>query len=269
MKEERIHIFLKSILLIFSCIVVLYGLVRICICDRFVVRGESMSPTFEDGQPVYVNKLVFGGRIYTDFDFSKSKLSSFRMPGIRNIRVGDVVMLNYPFARCNDTINFRINYVYMKRCLGCPGDSVKIQNGYYIHPKTGEDIICNEHSRRLHETSDSVLVAEGVVVDAFQINRKMNWTIRDFGPLFVPAKGSEVHLTPLNYKSYKKQIQYETGMNLKREGSLIKLDDQIIDSYVFQSDWYFFAGDNVLNSKDSRYFGLVPEEYIIGVVCGK
>jgi signal peptidase I len=39
-----------------------------------------------------------------------------------------------------------------------------------------------------------------------------------------------------------------------------------LKNYEFKTDWYFFAGDNVLNSRDSRYFGLVPEEYIIGIV---
>ena len=146
---------------------------------------------------------------------------------------------------------------------------MRIIDGFYIHPQTGERILCNNHCKRLHETPDSALVDQGVVVDAFQINKKMNWTIRDFGPLFVPSKGSEVVLTPMNYKTYKKQIYYETGLKLTRDGENIKLDDKVIDRYSFTSDWYFFGGDNVLNSKDSRYFGLVPEDYIIGVVCEK
>lgn len=269
MKWDVLNKVLMTLILAACTVLIAYALCRICICDRFVVRGESMKPSFEDGEPVYVNKLILGGRIYKDFDFSKSSVSSFRLPGFRDLRVGDAVMLNYPFARSNDTINFRINYVYLKRCLGCPGDTVRIIDGFYIHPQTGERILCNDHCKRLHETPDSALVEQGVVVDAFQINKKMNWTIRDFGPLFVPSKGSEVVLTPMNYKTYKKQIYYETGLKLTRDGENIKLGDKVIDRYLFTSNWYFFGGDNVLNSKDSRYFGLVPEDYIIGVVCEK
>lgn len=55
---------------------------------------------------------------------------------------------------------------------------------------------------------------------------------------------------------YRKMIHYETGEWPSPEGR-----------YEFKSNWYFFGGDNVLNSRDSRYFGLVPEDYIIGVVC--
>ena len=44
------------------------------------------------------------------------------------------------------------------------------------------------------------------------------------------------------------------------------LGDNVISQYVFRHDWYFFAGDNVLDSKDSRYIGLVPDDFIIGIV---
>lgn len=225
-----------------------------------------MSPTFREGEAVYVNKLIFGARIYKDFDFTKSKLYSFRLPGLRDIRVGDVLMLNYPYARCNDTINFKINYVYLKRCLGCPGDTVRIVNGFYIHPRTGKRMLCNGYSNLLNAVSDSILTTQGIVVNAFQVNKSMKWTIRNFGPLYIPSKGSKVYLTPSNYKNYKKQIQYETGCNLELKGDSLMLGNQMIESYSFETDWYFLGGDNVLNSKDSRYFGLVPEEYIIGVV---
>lgn len=46
----------------------------------------------------------------------------------------------------------------------------------------------------------------------------------------------------------------------------IFIGESVVEYYEFQSNWYFFGGDNVLNSKDSRNFGLVPQEYIIGVV---
>lgn len=251
-------------MLILICCV--YAVVRICVCDRFIVRGESMNPTFRDGEAVYVNKLIFGGRIYKDLDFTKSKLNSFRLPGLRDIRVGDVLMLNYPYARSKDTINFKINHVYLKRCLGRPGDTVRIVDGFYINPETGKRMLCNEFSNLLNETTDSILVKQGVVVNAFQINKSLEWTIRNFGPFYIPAKGSKVCLTPSNYKNYKKQIRYETGYNLELEGGSLKLGNCTIESYTFKTNWYFMGGDNVLNSKDSRYFGLVPEEYIIGVV---
>ena len=252
-----------------SILIVVYAFTRICICDRFIVRGESMSPSFEDGEAVYVNKLIFGGRIYKTMDWNDSQLSSFRLPGFRNIRVGDVVMLNYPYAQCNDSINFRLNYVYMKRCFGAPGDTVRIKSGYYSHPDTGEAIHYGYNPDILHDTSDSTLTEMGVVVKAFQVNRKKEWTIRDFGPLYVPKKGDRIEIAPVDFKTYRKMIHYETGVWPQLKDDIITLSGEELKSYEFRTNWYFFGGDNVLNSRDSRYFGLVPEEYIIGVVSSK
>ena len=63
-------------------------LMRVFVCDSFVVRGFSMEPALHDGERVYVNKLKAGARIYTDLDFESPHLSSFRLPGFRDVRVG-------------------------------------------------------------------------------------------------------------------------------------------------------------------------------------
>ena len=101
------------------------------------------------------------------------------MPGLRKPRVGEVVLCNYPHGRENFKIEFRINYVYAKRILGCPGDTVGVRNGF-----------C-----------------------------------------------------------------YNTSY-----------DGNVLQAYTFVHDYYYLIGDNVLNSKDSRYFGFVPELYIIGII---
>lgn len=250
---------------IFICAVFLYGGTRIFVADSFIVRGHSMEPGFHDGEKIYAWKLKCGARIYTDYDFSSSKLKSFRMPGFGKIRAGDVVVLNYPYGRTEDTISFKINYVYLKKCYGAPGDTVRIENGFYIGTDGGH-IGVQEFQEELHATPDSVLADRGVVLKAFSQNRRLGWTIRDFGPLPVPARGDSVTLDTLNWKTYRKMIQYETGEMPVRLGDDIMLGGIRTGGYRFRSDWYFFGGDNVLNSRDSRYIGLVPEEFIIGVV---
>ena len=257
---------LNALVITVGALTLLYAFTRICLCDRFIVRGESMLPSFEDGRSVYVNKLIFGGRIYKNTDWDSSQLSTFRLPGLRNIKVGDVVMMNYPYAQCNDSINFKLNYVYMKRCFGVPGDTVRIKNGYYIHPDSKENIDLGYYTYRLSNTPDSILTEMGVVVKAFQLNKRMEWSIREFGPLYVPKTGDQIEITPVNLKTYRKMIHYETGIWPQIKGDVITLAGEVLESYQFQTNWYFLGGDNVLNSRDSRYFGLVPEEYIIGVV---
>ena len=249
--------------------VLLYLVGRVLICDSFIVRGESMEPVIHSGERVWVNKLKMGARIYTDYDFTKPTLSSFRLPGFSKVEAGDLLVANYPYARSKDTITFQINYVYLKRCYAAPGDTVRIRNGYYVDSQTGGHIGDLKYQRILSETPDSVLMAAGVVLKAMQVNKRLGWTIRDFGPLPVPRRGDTVNLTIDNYRIWLRPILFESGKRLNAREGQVDLGDELICDYTFRSSWYFLGGDNVLDSRDSRYFGLVPEEYIVGIVVCK
>lgn len=224
--------------------------IPVFVVDSFIVEGDSMLPTLSDGKRVYVNKLLMGARIYTKYDFDSPELGCFRMPGLRGIEVGDIAVFNYPYARGNE-IGFLINYVYVKRCLGCPGDTVSVTDGYYINSDADDTGIPVSCQMLLEGIPDSVFVRmpdEGLI--GFP-----TWTMKDFGPYYVPARGDKVVLDSMNTVLYGRLVEYETGVFPERYG----------DEYVFRENYYFFAGDNVLHSKDSRYFGLVPEDFIIGV----
>lgn len=257
-----------SLIIIASVIAIalLYLVGRALIGDSFIVRGESMEPVLHSGERVWVNKLKMGARIYTDYDFTKPTLSSFRLPGFSKAKAGDLVVANYPYARSKDTITFRINYVYLKRCYAVPGDTVRIKNGYYVDPQTGGHLGDLKYQRILSETPDSVLVETGVVMKAMQVNKNLGWTIRDFGPLPVPRKGDTIEINADNYRTWRRPILYETGKRLSESGGQVFLGQTPLNEYTFKHNWYFLGGDNVLDSRDSRYFGLVPEEYIVGIV---
>lgn len=122
------------------------------------------------------------------------------------------------------------------------------------------------YQRILSETPDSVLEVQGVVLKALQVNKKLHWTIRDFGPLPVPKKGDAIDINIDNYKTWRRLILYESGKRPYARNDKVYLGENEINSYAFLSNWYFLGGDNVLDSRDSRYFGLVPEDYIIGAV---
>lgn len=235
------------------------------LCDSFVVRGCSMEPSLHDGEKIWVNKLRMGARIYTDFDFSKPSLSSVRLPGFSPVEAGDLVVANYPYAETSDSINFRINYVFLKRCYGAPGDTVLISDGFYRHPRTGGRIGDTTFQHLLHCRRDSLLVSDGVVLNALQ-HKRTGWTIRDFGPLYVPRKGDTVSIDRHSWRLLRKMIRYETGKNVSARGDTVFVGGVPVRSYTFRSDWYFLGGDNVLDSRDSRYIGLFPEAYLVGAV---
>ena len=96
--------------------------------------------------------------------------------------------------------------------------------------------------------------------------RFFGWTIRNLGPLYVPRAGAKIALDLRNFRLYKPLVEYETGGSLSFDGRTARLDGKPLADYVFRKNYYFFCGDNVPNSKDSRYWGFAPEEFIIGVV---
>ena len=116
--------------------------VRVMLLDRFHVGGQSMEPTLHEGDPLWVEKWTLGARIYTKFDFSSPVLSCFRMPGFGQLKPGDIAVFNSPEGGDIGSIGFRINYVFAKRCIGSPGDTIRITNGFYCNSSMPGKLLC-------------------------------------------------------------------------------------------------------------------------------
>ena len=245
---------------------VLALIARIFIGDRFTIKGDSMLPTYTTGKRIWVNKLLMGARIYTDFDFEKPELNCFRMPGLRKLKPGDVAVFNDPYERFGDRIGFIINRVYAKRCIACPGDTVSVINGYYRVSSGSETNLPVYYQQIVASLSDYQLKEMGAVYPVFPWVESLGWTIKNMGPLYVPGRGDRICLDTLNVRIYSRLIEFECGAKPAVTDNKVFLAGVESDAYTFKGNYYFFAGDNVLNSKDSRYIGLIPEDYIVGIV---
>ena len=264
--KERIFKVIYITVVTLAALVVVAALLPVFVCDQFRIGGVSMSPTLKTGDHVFVNKLLMGARIYTKYDFSDPVMESFRMPGLRKIRPGDVAVFNYPEGRDRGKIEFRINYVYAKRCIGCPGDTVSIVDGYYRNSRFPDMTIGSAMMQStLSGTPDHLLEAQGVYLPAMPFRPEYGWTIRDFGPLYVPREGGRVAIDTSSVALYSKIIEFETGRLPETRDGKVYISGAEVSEYEFRKDYCFFGGDNVLNSRDSRYFGFVPEEYITGI----
>ena len=239
--------------------------VRAFFCDQFVVPSESMLPTLVPGDRILVNKFIAGARIYTKFDFSEgAALHSFRLPGFRKVRVNDIVVFNVPQGYNRDKIEFRINYVYAKRCTGTPGDSISIRNGYFRNNRWKGFIGDTVRQRVLAQMPDSLF--SPYVLRSMPFDDSLfGWTIKNMGPLHVPRAGDSIPPDRRHFNLYRQVFEYQTARTLTFANEA-RLDGTPINGYTFRKNYYFFCGDNAPDSKDSRYWGFAPEEFIIGVV---
>ena len=98
----------------------------------------------------------------------------------------------------------------------------------------------------------------------YPVNKITGWTLDNYGPVWIPKKGEAIDLTLDNLPVYERPIHAYEGNRIEVKDGKIYINGQETTRYTFKMDYYWMMGDNRHNSADSRFWGFVPEDHIVG-----
>jgi signal peptidase I len=301
-------------------------IIRTFFIEAFTIPTPSMEKTLMVGDFLFVSKVNYGARIpMTPLSvpfvhqelpiiggkaYSEAwKLPYYRLPGFADIKNNDIVVFNYPMED-DRPVDKQTHYI--KRCVGLPGDSLKIidrvlyingqkamqpkKSQYVYDIKTNGSGINDNLLRKLDVTDGGATFNEGEyrycltasnanelkqlpnvqsisVMNQkkgeyqdyiFPFDPKLGWNMDNFGTLYIPKKGATITLTAENINIYRRAITKYEGNELQENNGKFFINGKETTSYTFKMNYYFMMGDNRHNSADSRFWGFVPEDHIVG-----
>ena len=249
MKEQAIS-WAKTILGALVIVMIVNGL----FIQSFVVPTGSMENEVMTGDFVFVNRFLYGGSTPQTIPFLNIPLPYATLPGLRDPEKGDVIVFIYPGDR--DEVEARDFQYYLKRCVAIAGDTLEVRDGYAhvngVKENPPENVQFNLSPRYRIERDRFSTFPEG-----------MDYTRDNWGPMRIPKEGDVIPININNYKQWRVFIERE-GHSVEKDGQVIKVDGEIVDSYTVERDYVFGMGDNRNDSQDSRYWGFIPKDDVVG-----
>ena len=221
----------------------------------FEVPTGSMENEIMAGDFLFVNKFLYGGTTPRTIPFTNIRLPWFRVPAIRGVERGDVIVFEFPGQR--DEVQSNEFMFYLKRAVALSGDTVQIVNRVlYVNGSPAP------LPRNLKFNSSQMLPAMAADPRIFPKGERFNED--NWGPVVVPGRGDVIELTPESFDRWKTFIGREGHTATTDRDGRILVDGVPTARYTVEQRYIFGMGDNRDNSLDGRFWGFIPEENIVG-----
>lgn len=250
---EKVKEFFESLL--FAAIAALF-IITFIIQNTRIPTG-SMEDTILVGDFVLVNKFIYGASSPRYIPFTEIELPFFTLPALKEPKAKDIVVFEYPGDRDQLRPN-ELGVNYVKRCIGTPGDTIQIINKViFVNSK---EFWIPTHIKYLNP-----YLKPREYVEPRIFPKGMPWNEDNYGPLIVPKKGYTVRLNIENVEQWRTIIDREYGKRVVDiKSNVVTIEDVPVKSYTFKKDYYFMMGDNRDDSFDSRFWGFVSRDMVVG-----
>jgi signal peptidase I len=240
---------------------VIIAVLTAIILKSFLIEADkiptaSMRNTILPGDFILVNRAAYS--LYTPrfIPLTNIKIPWINLINISKPRVNDIIVFQFPGYE--DEINSDENIDFIKRIIGIPGDTIQIINKLvYVNGK------------KLSLPPTALVYSNHIVQKGIKDDRIFpegeNWNIDNYGPIVVPKKGMTIQINSENINKWKLPIDREfNNYAVSVEGTVVNINGEPQRKYTFKNNYYFVMGDNRDDSMDSRFWGFVPYDNIIG-----